>query len=111
MLTDGRITCFNSVSRSTISRRLFSLRDSFVSYVGRNMLFYPIPQPLGCASYVARITLARKFINDGTSLVGRNAILLNGWKGSLSAVNKTRIDSKETFSYGLPNLTLESRAV
>ena len=30
------------------------------------MLFYPIPQSLGCASYVARIILARKFINDGT---------------------------------------------
>ena len=29
------------------------------------MLFYPIPQSLGCAPYVARITLARKFINDG----------------------------------------------
>ena len=25
MLTDGRITCFNSVSRPTISRRLFSV--------------------------------------------------------------------------------------
>ena len=66
MLTNGRITCFNSVSRPTRSRRLFSLRGSFVSYVGRNMLFYPIPQSLGCAPYVARITLARKFINDGT---------------------------------------------
>ena len=39
------------------------------------MLFYPIPQSLGCAAYVARITLARKFINDGTFLVGRHAIL------------------------------------
>ena len=29
MLTDGRITCFNSVSRPTRSRRLFTLRDSF----------------------------------------------------------------------------------
>ena len=67
MLTNGRITCFNSVSRPTRSRRLFSLRGSFVSYVGRNMLFYPIPQSLGCAPYVARITLARKFINDGCS--------------------------------------------
>ena len=37
------------------------------------MLFDPIPQSLGCASYVARITLARKFINDGSFLVGRNA--------------------------------------
>ena len=71
------------------------------------MLFYPIPLSLRCAFYVARITLARKFINDGTFWVGRNAILLDGRKGPLRAVNKTRIDSKETFSYGLPNLTLE----
>ena len=104
MLTNGRITCFNSVSRPTRSRRLFSLRGSFVSYVGRNMLFYPIPQSLGCAPYVARITLARKFINDGTFLFGRDAILLNGWKGSPSAVNNPRIDSKETIGYGLPNV-------
>ena len=64
---------------------------------------------MGCTSYVARITLARKCINDGTFLVGRNAFILNGWKGSPGAVNNTRIDSKETFSYGLPNLTLESQ--
>ena len=100
---------FISVSRPTRSRRLFPLRGSFVSYVVRNKLFYPIPQSLGCAFYVARITLARKFINDGTFLVGRNAILLNGWKGSPSAVNNTMIDSEETFTYGLPNLTLESQ--
>ena len=55
------------------------------------MLFYPIPQSLGCASYVASITLARKFINNGTFLVGRNAVLLNGWKGSPSAVKNTRM--------------------
>ena len=55
------------------------------------MLFYPIPQPFGCASYVARITLARKFINDGTFLVGWNVILLNGWKGTPSAVNNTDV--------------------
>ena len=73
------------------------------------MLFYPIPQSLGCAAYVARITLARNFINDGTFLVGRHAILLNGWKGSPSAVNNPRIDSKETIGYGLPNLTTESQ--
>ena len=73
------------------------------------MLFYPIPQALGCAAYVARITLARKFINDRTFLVGRHAILLNGRKGPPRAVNNTRIDSKETFSYGLSNLTLESQ--
>ena len=56
------------------------------------MLFYPIPQSLGCASYVARITLA-----ESAFLVGRNAILFNGWKGSPSAVNNTRIDSKEKY--------------
>ena len=67
------------------------------------------PNLWGCASYVAKITLAHKFINDETFLVGRNAILLNGWKGSTSSVNKTRVDRKETFSYGLPNLTLESQ--
>ena len=67
------------------------------------MLFYPIPKFSGCASYVARI------INNGNFLAGRSAILLKGWKGFPSAVNNTRIDSKETFSYGLPNLTLESQ--
>ena len=43
MLTDGSITCFNSVSRPTRSRRLFSLRGSLVSYVGGNMLFILSP--------------------------------------------------------------------
>ena len=56
MLTNGRITCFNSVSRPTRSRRLFSLRGSFVSYVGRNMLFYPIPQSLGFNKLRARLS-------------------------------------------------------
>ena len=73
------------------------------------MLLYPIPQSLGCAAYVARITLAREFINDRTFLVGRHAILLKGRKGPPRAVNNTRIDSKETLSYGLSNLTLESQ--
>ena len=59
------------------------------------MLFYPIPQSLGCATYVARITLARKFINDGTFLVGMHAILLNGRKGPPRAVNNTRIEKLE----------------
>ena len=40
MLTNGRITCFNSVSRPTRSRRLFSLRGSFVSYVERLISVY-----------------------------------------------------------------------
>ena len=53
--------------------------------------------------------VARKFINDETFLVGRHAILLIGWKGSPRAVNNTRIDSKDKFSYGLSNLTLESQ--
>ena len=80
------------------------MRAVLFSYVGKNMLFYLIPESLGCSSYVARITLARKFINNGTFLVGRNAILLSGWKGSPSALNNTRIDSKDTFCDGLPNL-------
>ena len=75
----------------------------FVSYVGRNMLFYPILQSLGCASYVARIALARKFINNGNFLVGRHAILLNGWKGSPRAVKKyeDRRQKEFVFSLGL----------
>ena len=52
------------------------------------MLSFPIPQSLGCASYVARITLARKFINNGTLLGGGIAILLNGWKGLFCTVKK-----------------------
>ena len=70
------------------------------------MLFYPIPQSLGCAAYVARITVTRKFLNDGTFLVGRHAILLDGQKCPPRAVNNMRIDSKETLSHGLSNLTL-----
>ena len=46
----------------------------FVSNIRRNMLFYSILQSLGSASYVARITLARKFIYNGTFLCGRNAL-------------------------------------
>ena len=37
------------------------------------------------------------FSKDGTFLVGRNAIFLNGWKGYPTAVNNTWIDSKESF--------------
>ena len=40
------------------------------------MLLYPIPQSLGCAFYVTRITLAGKFINNGTFLGARNVIML-----------------------------------
>ena len=73
------------------------------------MLIYPIPQSLGCASYVAKITLARKFINNETLVGGRNTILLNGWKSSPSTVNNARIDSQETFCDGLLNLTFKSQ--
>ena len=66
------------------------------------MLFDPIPQSIGCAAYVARITLARKFINDGTFLVGRHTILLNGRQGPPRAVNNTRIDSKEILVMACP---------
>ena len=41
------------------------------------MLLYPIPQSLGCAYYIAKITPGRKLINNGTLLGNRNAILLN----------------------------------
>ena len=33
------------------------------------MLFYPILQSLGCASYVARITLARKYNNPSSDVL------------------------------------------
>ena len=55
--------------------------DGFCTNTRRNMLFYSILQSLGSASYVARITLACKFIYNGTLLGGKNAILLNGGKG------------------------------
>ena len=86
----------------TVSLVLFE--GQFSLFCWKEHAVLPYPQSLGCASYVPRITLARKLINNGTFLFGRNAILLNGWKGSPSAVNNTRIDSKETFSCGLPNL-------
>ena len=54
-----------------------SLGMGFVSNIRRNMLFYSILQSLGGASYVARITLARKLIYNRTFLCGRNAVLLN----------------------------------
>ena len=88
---------------------LFEGQFCFVCW--KDMLSYPIPKSLGCASYVARIISAPKFINYGTFSVDRNAILLNGWKDSPSAVNNARVDSIETFCYGLPNLTLESQSM
>ena len=69
------------------------------------MLFYNIIRCFGCASIVAKITLARTFINNRTLLVGTNAILLNGRKSSPSIVNFTRIDCNEIFFNGLSNLT------
>ena len=72
------------------------------------VLMYSIRASLGQISHLYFTLLCGKQIGL-TFLVGRNAILLNGWKGSPSAVNNTRTDSKETFSYGLPNLTLESQ--
>ena len=70
-----------TVEVSAGPRWLFSLGMGFVSNIRRNMLFYSVLQSLGSASYVARITLGCKFINNGTLLGGRNAILLNGGKG------------------------------
>ena len=107
MLSDSSITSFRGISKPIRLWRLFPLTGSFVSYVSRNMSFYPIPVSLGCATYVARITLTCKFINNRTRLGGRNAILLTGWKGSPSTVNNPRIDSKETFCDGLFYLTFK----
>ena len=92
MLTDGRITCFNGVSRPKRWRMLLSLSGSFASYVGRNMLFYP------ALNLCVLLILSR-----------RNAILLNGWKGSPIAGNNTRMDCKELLCYGLCNLTFKSQ--
>ena len=71
------------------------------------MLFYSIPQSLCCVSYVAKITLARKLRDNKTLLGGRNAVLLNRWKGLLEPVNSMQIDSKETLYNGLFSLTLK----
>ena len=65
------------------------------SYAEKNILFFLIPKSLGCASYVAIITLARRFIKNGTLLDDENTILLKSWKGSPSTVNNTRIDNTE----------------
>ena len=46
------VTSFCCVFSPTRLRMLFFLSDSFVSYVGRNMLFYPIFKSLGFAFYV-----------------------------------------------------------
>ena len=80
MLPDSRIAGFSCNFRFARPRWLFSLGMGFVSNIRRNMLFYSILQSLGSASYVARITLARNFIYNGTFVCGRNALLLNGRK-------------------------------
>ena len=80
----------------------------FVSNIRRNMLFYSVLQSLGGASYVARITLARKFIYNRTFLCGRNAVLLNGRKGLLRTINNTWVDCKETICNGLFYLAFQN---
>ena len=75
MLPDSRIADF---SGNFSFAGPISFGIGFVSNIRRNMLFYSVLQSLGGASYVARITLARKFIYKRTSLCGRNAVLLNG---------------------------------
>ena len=62
MLPDSRIAGFSGNFRLARPRWLFSFGMGFVSNINRNMLFYSVLQSLGGASYVARITLARKFI-------------------------------------------------
>ena len=64
MLPDSRIAGSSCNFRFARPMRLFSLEKSFVSNAGRDILFYSILKSLGCASYVARITLACKFINN-----------------------------------------------
>ena len=61
-------------------RWLFSLGIGLVSNIRRNMLFYSVLQSLGGASYVARITLARKFIHNRTFLCGRTTRWLTAKK-------------------------------
>ena len=97
MLPDIRITCSSFTFRSASPRWLFSLEMSFVSN-SRLSNYHPIIQ-----SYVARITLARKFIYNGTLLFGRNAILLNGWKGLFSG--KQYVDSQQRNNVKISNFS------
>ena len=101
MLPDSRIAGFSGNFSFTRPRWLFSFGIGFVSNLRRNMLFYSVLQSLGGASYVARITLARKFIYNRTFLCGRNAVLLNGRKGLFRTINNTWVDRKETICNGL----------
>ena len=96
MLPDSRIAGFSFNFRFARPRWLFSLGMGFVSNIRRNMLFYSVLQSLGGASYVARITMARKFIYNGTTMCGRNAFFLNGRKGLFRTINYTWVDCKET---------------
>ena len=89
MLPDSRIAGFSSNFSFARPRWLFSFGTGFVSNIRWNMLFYSVLQSLGGASYVARITLARKFIYNRTFLCGRNAVLLNGRKGLFRTINNT----------------------
>ena len=100
MLPDSRIAGFSGNFSFTRPRWLFSFGMGFVSNMRRNMLFYSVLQSLGGASYVARITLARKLIYNRTFLCGRNAVLLNGRKGLFRTINNTWVDRKETISNG-----------
>ena len=69
MLPDSRIAGFSGNFSFAGPRWLFSFGMGFVSNIRRNMLFYYVLQSLGGASYVARITLARKFIYNRTFFV------------------------------------------
>ena len=60
MLPDSRIAGFSGNFSFARPRWLFSFGMGFVSNIRRNMLLYSVLQSLGGASYVARITLARK---------------------------------------------------
>ena len=73
------------------------------------MLFYSILQYLGSASYVARITLACKFINNRTLFGGRNTILLNGWKDFFGTVNNNWIYTKKSIGNGLFYLAFKTQ--
>ena len=101
MLPDSRIAGFSGNFSFTRPRWLFSFGMGFVSNMRRNMLFYSNPPSLGGASYVARITLARKFIYNRTFLCGRIAVLLIGRKGLFRTINNTWVDRKETICNGL----------
>ena len=96
MLPDSRIAGFSGNFSFTRPRWMFSFGMGFVSNMRRNMLFHSVLQSLAGASYVARITLARKFIYNRTFLCGRNAVLLNGRKGLFRTINNTWVDRKET---------------